>query len=221
SRATTRRPSRTGLLRRGPRQSWTQRRNPDGLPLSLHRYLAGYRRRQPGAMRLSTRSFPARNSEGLPLPSSEYADAGVDVRKVGRIHLSLAEELGKTFTNRKGKTGGPLIPIGHYAGLIDLGGSSALALHTDGVGTKVLIAQLMKKFDTIGIDCVAMTVNDLVCLGAEPVALLDYIALQRENQALVSQLTKGLAEGAKLASTAIVGGETAILGGMVKGTGGN
>ncbi|TLY02603.1 MAG: phosphoribosylformylglycinamidine cyclo-ligase [Thaumarchaeota archaeon] len=172
-------------------------------------------------MRLSTRPFPARNSEGLPLPSSEYADAGVDVRKVGRIHLSLAEELGKTFTNRKGKTGGPLIPIGHYAGLIDLGGSSALALHTDGVGTKVLIAQLMKKFDTIGIDCVAMTVNDLVCLGAEPVALLDYIALQRENQALVSQLTKGLAEGAKLASTAIVGGETAILGGMVKGTGGN
>src|SRR2546427_12520873 len=94
-------------------------------------------------MRLSTRPFPARNSEGLPLPSSEHADAGVDVRKAGRIHLSLAEELGKTFTNRKGKTGGPLIPIGHHAGLIDLGGSAALAVHTDADGTTALLARLI------------------------------------------------------------------------------
>lgn len=111
--------------------------------------------------------------------------------------------------------------IGHYAGLIDLGGDSALALHTDGVGSKVLVAQRMGRFDTVGIDCVAMSVNDLVCLGSEPVALLDYVALEKENDRLVSELAKGLAEGARLSATAIVGGETAILGDMVKGLRGN
>ena len=70
----------------------------------------------------------------------------------------------------------------------------------------------MKKFGTIGIDCVAMTVNDLVCLGAEPIALLDYIALEKENRALVGKLAVGLALGAKMASVAIVGGETAVMG---------
>ena len=155
------------------------------------------------------------------MPRTAYARAGVDLSEVGTIHRSLARRLGETFRNRKGRKGMPLIPIGHYAGLVDLGGGSALALHTDGVGSKVLVAQRMKKFDTIGIDCVAMTVNDLVCLGAEPVALLDYIALQRENPALVNELGKGLAEGARLASAAIVGGETAIMGDMVRGVGGN
>ena len=102
--------------------------------------------------------------------------------------------------------------IGHYAGLIDIGGGRALAMHTDGVGTKVLVAIQMGRFDTIGIDCVAMTVNDLICLGCEPVALLDYIALEREDETLVSELMKGLVAGAKEASAAIVGGETAIMG---------
>ncbi|MBI3840527.1 MAG: phosphoribosylformylglycinamidine cyclo-ligase, partial [Thaumarchaeota archaeon] len=150
-----------------------------------------------------------------------YSKAGVDLRKVGKIQASLASQLGSTFANRAGRVGAPIIPIGHYAGLIDLGGDSALALHTDGAGSKVLIAQRLDKFDTIGIDCVAMTANDLICLGAEPVALLDYIALQKENDHLVSELSKGLTEGARLSGTAIVGGETAILGDIVKGLRGN
>jgi phosphoribosylformylglycinamidine cyclo-ligase len=152
---------------------------------------------------------------------SAYARAGVDLGKVRRIHSSLAAQLGATFANRAGRSGSPLIPIGHYAGLIDLGGRTALALHTDGVGSKVLVAQEMNRFDTVGIDCVAMTVNDLVCLGAEPVAILDYIALERENGPLVSALARGIARGAKLASVAVVGGETAILGDIVRGIGGN
>lgn len=152
---------------------------------------------------------------------SSFNRAGLDLKKVSSIHASLAHQLGATSILRAGKKGAPLIPIGHYAGLIDLGGRSALALHTDGVGSKVLIAQQLRKFDTVGIDCVAMTANDLICLGAEPVALLDYIALERENEPLVSEICKGLAEGARLASTAIVGGETAILGDMVRGIGGN
>ena len=93
-------------------------------------------------------------------------------------------------------------------------------MHTDGVGTKVLIAQEMRKFDTVGIDCVAMTVNDLICLGAEPVALLDYIALEKENDEFVAQLSRGLVAGAADARVAIVGGETAIVGDLLKGVDG-
>jgi len=114
--------------------------------------------------------------------------------------------------------GKPLMKIGHYAGMIDLGGDLALTLHTDGVGTKVLVAQAMKRFDTVGIDCVAMTVNDLVCLGSEPIALLDYLALEREDERLVKEIVKGLAAGAVLSGAPIVGGETAILGEIIKGT---
>ena len=125
-----------------------------------------------------------------------------------------------TFSYRAGKVGAPLMPIGYYAGLIDIGHGNALAMHADGVGTKVLVAQEVGRFDTIGIDCVAMTVNDLICLGSEPVALLDYIALERESEGLVAELGKGLVEGARRASVVIVGGETAVLGDVIKGKAG-
>ncbi len=146
-----------------------------------------------------------------------YARAGVDIAKVRSIQGSIAEALSSTFKARSGKFGEPAIGIGHYAGLIDIGGGRLLAMHTDGVGTKVLVAQEMRKFDTIGIDCVAMTVNDIICLGAEPVALLDYIALESENDELVAQLSRGLVTGATDAGVAIVGGETAIVGDLLKG----
>jgi phosphoribosylformylglycinamidine cyclo-ligase len=146
-----------------------------------------------------------------------YARAGVDVGRVRGIHASIAKTLEKTFRSRTGKFGSPLIGIGHYAGLIDIGHGQAMAMHTDGVGTKQRLAVEMQRFDTVGIDCVAMTVNDLLCLGCEPVALLDYIALEKEDEALVAELVKGLASGARESSAAIVGGETAIMGDSVKG----
>ena len=149
-----------------------------------------------------------------------YARAGVDLDKVRTIQNSLAGLLSPTFESRRGKFGEPTIRIGHYAGLIDIGGNRLLAMHTDGVGTKVLVAQEMRKFDTIGIDCVAMTVNDLICLGAEPVALLDYIALEKEDAELVAQLSRGLVVGATDARVAIVGGETAIVGDLLRGVDG-
>ncbi|HEV2390530.1 MAG TPA: phosphoribosylformylglycinamidine cyclo-ligase, partial [Nitrososphaerales archaeon] len=149
-----------------------------------------------------------------------YARAGVDLAKVRTIQRSLAELMSPTFDTRRGKFGEPAIGIGHYAGLIDIGGNRLLAMHTDGVGTKVLVAQEMRKFDTVGIDCVAMTVNDLICLGAEPVALLDYLALERENDELVSQLSRGLVAGATDAGAAIVGGETAVVGDLLRGVDG-
>src|SRR5437870_2469031 len=152
-----------------------------------------------------------------------YAEAGVDLTKVRGIHRLLGQELARTFGNRRGRRrfGKPIAQIGHYAGLIDIGGGKALSMHTDSVGTKILVAQMMRKFDTVGIDCVAMTVNDLICVGSEPVALLDYIALERENDSLVADLVRGLVEGARMSSTAIVGGETAILKDSIKGVGGN
>ncbi len=146
-----------------------------------------------------------------------YARAGVDLTKVRSIQGTIADSLSATFETRKGKFGEPAMRIGHYAGLIDIGGQRLLAMHTDGVGTKVLIAQEMRRFDTIGIDCVAMTVNDLICMGAEPVALLDYLALQKEDDELVTQISRGLVAGAKDAGAAIVGGETAIVGDLLKG----
>jgi phosphoribosylformylglycinamidine cyclo-ligase len=145
-----------------------------------------------------------------------YARAGVDLARVRAIQGSLAGAFSSTFEARKGKFGEPAIGIGHYAGLIEIGGGRLLAMHTDGVGTKVLVAQEMRKFDTVGIDCVAMTVNDLICLGAEPVALLDYIALEKEDDELVAQLSRGLTSGANDAGVAIVGGETAIVGDLLK-----
>ncbi len=150
-------------------------------------------------------------------PRGAYARAGVDVAKVRAIQGSLAGSFSSTFNARKGRLGEPAIGIGHYAGLIDIGGQRLLAMHTDGVGTKVLVAQEMRKFDTIGIDCVAMTVNDLICLGSEPIALLDYIALEKEDDQLVTELAKGLVTGAKDARVAIVGGETAVVGDLLKG----
>jgi len=133
----------------------------------------------------------------------------------------MAVALGETFRSRTNGVGAPLIGIGHYAGMIDLGGDLALALHTDGVGTKVLVAQAMGRYDTVGIDCVAMTANDLICLGSEPIALLDYLALEREDTRLVEEIMKGLVAGAAEAGAPIVGGETAILGEIIKGIGGH
>ncbi len=89
-------------------------------------------------------------------------------------------------------------------------------MHADGVGTKVLVAEACHKYDTIGIDCVAMNVNDIICLGAEPLALVDYLALEKARPKLVIDIMKGLQKGAREASVAIVSGETAIVPDLVR-----
>lgn len=119
--------------------------------------------------------------------------------------------------NREGKIGN-VHDIGqHYAGIIDLTPELALALHTDGVGTKILVAEACRRYDTIGIDCVAMNVNDIICVGAEPVALTNCLTLERANPRLVNEIMKGLARGAREASVAVVSGETAIMPDIVNG----
>lgn len=89
-------------------------------------------------------------------------------------------------------------------------------MHTDGVGTKTLVAEMCRKYDTIGIDCVAMNVNDIICLGAEPLALVDYLALEKPRPKIVSEIMRGLQKGALEAGAAIVSGETAIVPELVR-----
>ncbi|MFN3621643.1 MAG: phosphoribosylformylglycinamidine cyclo-ligase [Nitrososphaerales archaeon] len=140
-----------------------------------------------------------------------YAEAGVDVEEIKRRHNDLAKIFSSTFRFRRGKVGSVYYGIGHYAGLIDLNDGRLLATHIDGVGTKVIIAQKLNRYNTIGIDCVAMNVNDIICVGAEPLAFLDYLALKKPDEHLIKEVAKGVAKGASMAGVAVVGGETAIL----------
>ena len=100
--------------------------------------------------------------------------------------------------------------VGHFAGLIDFG-ETALALTTDGVGTKMLVADQLEDWSTVGIDCIAMNVNDLYVMNMEPVAFVDYIATDKLSIDKMAQIGIGLNEGAKQANIDIVGGETASL----------
>jgi phosphoribosylformylglycinamidine cyclo-ligase len=143
-----------------------------------------------------------------------YRDAGVDVGRIRTAQKSIGEII--SATHKMLAAGRVVSGFGHYAGLIKLG-SQLLALHSDGVGTKVLVAQLMNKFDTVGIDCVAMNVNDVICVGAQPVGFIDYIALRQPNEGLLQEIAKGLVEGAKQSQMAIVGGETAVLPDVIAG----
>ena len=146
-----------------------------------------------------------------------YATAGVDIDKSALAIKAITEWLRLTFKQRENKVGEVLEEIGHFANLVDIGNNRAIAIHTDGVGTKVLLAQLLNKYDTIGIDLVAMNVNDMICVGAEPIAMVDYIATQEPDPEIMSQIGKGLAIGAEEAGIAIVGGETATLPEIIKG----
>jgi phosphoribosylformylglycinamidine cyclo-ligase len=111
----------------------------------------------------------------------------------------------------------PLIPNGYYASVLDVGLPVAIALTTDGVGSKILVAEAAGDFTAIGIDCVAMNVNDLLCVGALPVALVDYIAMQAPPASVGEQIGRSLYEGAKQAGISIPGGELAQLPDMVRG----
>ena len=141
-----------------------------------------------------------------------YAKAGVDIEKKADSISALVKHL--TF-RREGK-GTPLELGGHFTGLIDFG-DIVLTLCTDGVGTKLIVADEMRKWDTVGIDCIAMNVNDTICVGAEPVAFVDYIAIDEPREDVTSQIGIGLENGARMANITIVGGEVAILPEIVKG----
>jgi phosphoribosylformylglycinamidine cyclo-ligase len=108
------------------------------------------------------------------------------------------------------------LDIGYFANVIDIGGIG-LAICTDGVGSKSIIAQMMNRYDTIGIDCVAMNVNDAICVGARPISMVDYIAIENADADILGAIAIGLTAGAKQAGISISGGEIAPLKDVVRG----
>lgn len=148
--------------------------------------------------------------EGDFLKKITYADSGVDIN----LEEQAIKELVSSISYKRKGIGKPL--GGHYAGLIEFG-KYALVLCTDGVGSKVLIASQVKKLDTIGIDCIAMNVNDAICVGAEPLAFVDYLAIDYPDKTITKEIGKGLAKGAKIANMSIIGGETASLPKIING----
>ena len=141
-----------------------------------------------------------------------YSESGVDIHAENRS----IDAMKAVLTSKRKGFGAPMTEIGHYAGLLDMG-SFALAMTTDGVGSKVLIANAIQKWDTIGIDCIAMNVNDLYAIGAEPIAFVDYLAVEKVNPQRAAEIAIGLCRGAQLSNMTIVGGETASLPEIIRG----
>ncbi|WP_321506172.1 phosphoribosylformylglycinamidine cyclo-ligase [uncultured Methanoregula sp.] len=144
--------------------------------------------------------------------NNSYAAAGVDID----LEATAIKSLIKNLTFKRKGSHKMMGSVGHFAGLIDFG-EMALALTTDGVGTKMLVADQMEDWSTVGIDCMAMNVNDLYVMNVEPVAFVDYIATDKLSIEKMAQIGIGLNEGAKQANVDIVGGETASLKGLVNG----
>ncbi len=143
-----------------------------------------------------------------------YRSAGVDSGQKDRAMQLLGRWVEKSFELRPSEV---KLPLGYFANVIDVGGGLGIAVSTDGVGTKILVAEMLEKYDTVGIDCVAMNVNDVLCVGAEPLALLDYIAVQAPHPDLLENLAIGLYKGAEMARITIPGGEIAQIKEMIQG----
>jgi phosphoribosylformylglycinamidine cyclo-ligase len=149
----------------------------------------------------------APRSSFLPAKSSLTYDAvGVNSAREEAGLRQLSGWINQTFRFNRAK---PLLPLGYFANVLQLSPDMGLAISTDGVGTKLLVAQALRKYDTVGIDCVAMNVNDVLCVGAVPVAMVDYIAVSAMDPGVLGELAKGLFEGARLAGINIPGGEIA------------
>jgi phosphoribosylformylglycinamidine cyclo-ligase len=143
-----------------------------------------------------------------------YSSAGVSQREADSAVDALVASL------RLIETGKPSRVVdlpGHYASVLRLDERTGIAFGTDGVGTKMVVAERLGRFETIGVDCVAMNVNDLVCVGAEPIAMVDFILCSRADPEVCGAIGEGLRRGAELAAIEIPGGEIAQVGDVVSG----
>jgi phosphoribosylformylglycinamidine cyclo-ligase len=143
-----------------------------------------------------------------------YAAAGVDTHEADRGVAALVDVLRAIDPGRSSLS--VALP-GHYASVLRIAPGLGIALATDSVGSKVIVAEQAGRFDTIGIDCVAMNVNDLICVGAEPLAMLDYLAVERADPELLEQIAIGLRAGAEAAGIEIPGGEVCQLPEVIRG----
>src|ERR687885_257822 len=145
---------------------------------------------------------------------SAYAEAGVDTARAESAVAALVEVL---RTIDPGRPSRAVLGSGHYANVLRIDDRTGIALSTDGVGTKVIVAEELGRFDTVGIDCIAMNVNDVICVGAEPIAVLDYIAVEDADPDQLRQIAVGLKAGAEAAGVEIPGGELAQLPELIRG----
>ncbi len=134
-----------------------------------------------------------------------YSESGVDIDLEAETVKVLASKLKPTLNLRD-----IITDSGHFAALVRLG-DKAIAMSTDGVGSKILVSKMMNKYDTVGIDCIAMVVNDILCVGAEPIALVDYLAVENPDPERAGEIADGLVKGAEESNISIIGGETASL----------
>jgi phosphoribosylformylglycinamidine cyclo-ligase len=148
------------------------------------------------------------------MADSAYAEAGVDT---GRAESAVAGLVSVLRTIDPGQPSRAVLGSGHYANVLRIAEGLGIALSTDGVGSKVIVAEELGKFDTVGIDCIAMNVNDVICVGAEPIAMLDYIAVEGADPEQLRQIAVGLKEGAEQAGIEIPGGELAQLPELIRG----
>jgi phosphoribosylformylglycinamidine cyclo-ligase len=143
-----------------------------------------------------------------------YAAAGVDIAQADAGVRALVAVLRTIETGRAPLS---MLPSGHYASVLALTEELGVALCCDGVGTKLVVAEQTGRYDTVGIDCVAMNVNDLVCVGAEPLAVLDYLAVEEPEPQMMAALGAGLKVGAEAAGVEIPGGEVAQVPELIRG----
>ena len=146
--------------------------------------------------------------------SDSYAAAGVDIAASDAGVRALVDVLRTIDPCRPSRS---LLRSGQYASVLRVADDLAIAVSTDGVGSKLVVAEQTGRLDTVGIDCVAMNVNDLVCVGAEPLAMLDYLAVERPDAGALAQIAQGLKAGAEDAGIEIPGGELAVLPELIRG----
>jgi phosphoribosylformylglycinamidine cyclo-ligase len=145
---------------------------------------------------------------------SAYARAGVDQARSGSAVRALVDVLATIATGRDDRAA---LASGHYANVLRIDDRRGLALSCDSVGSKVIVCEQLGRFDRIGIDLIGMNANDVVCVGADPIALLDYIAVEHADPAMLEQIGIGLKEGAEQAQLEIPGGELAVLPDLIRG----
>jgi len=148
------------------------------------------------------------------MPEDAYAAAGVSIATSDAGVRALVDVLRTIDPGRETRS---LLGSGHYASVLRVAPDLAIALCTDGVGSKLVVAEQTGRLDTVGIDCIAMNVNDLICVGAEPIAMLDYLAVEQPDPAALAQIAQGLKAGAQSAGIEIPGGELAVLPELIRG----
>jgi phosphoribosylformylglycinamidine cyclo-ligase len=146
--------------------------------------------------------------------SDAYAAAGVDTAQADAGVDALVGVLRGITLQGASRS---VLPSGHYASVLRVGPNLGIAISTDGVGSKLVLAEQADRLETVGIDCIAMNVNDIVCVGAEPIAMVDYLAVEQADPVALARIAEGLRAGAEDANIEIPGGELAVLPDLIRG----